>query len=209
LVLGQDDAESTAAPAHDDASSPEPIRATIPTAVAEADEETLEFDNGYGGFVDAGRAYCIELDEERPTPAPWTNVMANPDFGSIVTAEGGGYTWSTNSQQNPLTPWPNDPVSDMPHEIIYLRDTDNGELWSATALHHNPWQRLVTLLQRRPWHRTGADPVRADERPVEALAAAPVQSNRTHAAPFHHRLCRVGAGPKRQHTGPVRGHHAR
>jgi cyclic beta-1,2-glucan synthetase len=51
-----------------------------------------------------------------------------------VSAEGGGYTWSVNSQQNPLTPWPNDPVSDVPHEIMYLRDEDSGELWSATAL---------------------------------------------------------------------------
>ena len=39
-----------------------------------------------------------------------------------------------NSQQNPLTPWPNDPVSDSPHEVMYLRDEDTGALWSATAL---------------------------------------------------------------------------
>src|SRR6202035_833712 len=52
----------------------------------------------------------------------------------LVSAEGGGYTWSVNSQQNPLTPWPNDPVSDTPHEVLYLRDEDSGELWSATAL---------------------------------------------------------------------------
>ena len=70
----------------------------------------------------------------RPTPAPWTNVLANPGFGCLITAEGGGYSWSTNSQQNALTPWPNDPVSDAPHDIIYLRDADSGEVWSAGAL---------------------------------------------------------------------------
>lgn len=59
--------------------------------------------------------------------------MANPDFGFIASAEGGGYTWSRNSQQNPLTPWPNDPVTDAPNEVLYLRDEDSGELWSATA----------------------------------------------------------------------------
>ena len=134
LVLGDDNAEANATPAPDDASTPQPIRATTPAAAAEATDETLEFDNGYGGFVDAGRAYRVELDEAQPTPAPWTNVIANAGFGCIVTAAGGGYTWSTNSQQNPLTPWPNDPVSDMPHEVIYLRDTENGEVWSATAL---------------------------------------------------------------------------
>ena len=59
---------------------------------------------------------------------PWINVIANASFGFLVSAEGGGYTWSLNSQQNPLTPWPNDPVSDAPHEVLYLRDEDSGEL---------------------------------------------------------------------------------
>src|SRR5690606_14519633 len=76
----------------------------------------------------------IELDGTRHTPAPWSNVIANAGFGCILTAEGGGYTWSGNSQQNPLTPWPNDPVSDPPQEVIYLRDADDDALWSATAL---------------------------------------------------------------------------
>ncbi|HWU77779.1 MAG TPA: glycosyl transferase family 36 [Rhodanobacter sp.] len=110
-----------------------PLLASAPITASIA-METLEFANGYGGFCQNGRAYRIELDRARPTPAPWSNVIANPDFGCIVTAEGGGYTWSINSQQNPLTPWPNDPVSDGPHEAIYLRDVDNGELWSTTAL---------------------------------------------------------------------------
>ena len=110
-----------------------PIRADTPAAAADTADEPLEFANGHGGFVEQGRAYRIELDAAQPTPAPWINVLANAGFGSIVSAEGGGYSWSTNSQQNPLTPWPNDPVSDLPHEVIYLRDADNGELWSATA----------------------------------------------------------------------------
>jgi cyclic beta-1,2-glucan synthetase len=94
----------------------------------------LEFDNGCGGFDSAAREYAITLADGRCTPTPWINVVANSSFGFLVSAEGGGYTWSVNSQQNPLTPWPNDPISDTPHEVIYLRDEDSGELWSATAL---------------------------------------------------------------------------
>ncbi len=94
----------------------------------------LDFDNGTGGFAGAEREYAITLTEDRCTPAPWVNVIANPSFGCIVSAEGGGYTWSINSQQNALTPWPNDPVSDPPHDVLYLRDEESGELWSATAL---------------------------------------------------------------------------
>ena len=134
LVISDDDVEASESPAPHEASSAQPIRATASATATAATDGTLEFDNGYGGFVDDGRAYRVELDETRATPAPWSNVIANPGFGCLVTVEGGGYTWSTNSQQNPLTPWPNDPVSDMPHEVIYLRDTENGDVWSATAL---------------------------------------------------------------------------
>jgi cyclic beta-1,2-glucan synthetase len=94
---------------------------------------SLEFDNGIGGFDAAAREYAMTLREQSCTPMPWINVVANPAFGFIVSAEGGGYTWSIDSQQNPLTPWPNDPVTDAPHEILYLFDEDSGELWSATA----------------------------------------------------------------------------
>ncbi|EQD42104.1 cyclic beta 1-2 glucan synthetase, partial [mine drainage metagenome] len=93
-----------------------------------------EFDNGAGGFIDSGRAYAITLDGDRCTPMPWVNVIANAGIRVLVSAEGGGYAWSLNSQQYPLTPWPNDPVSDTPHEVLYLRDEDSGELWSAAAL---------------------------------------------------------------------------
>ncbi len=116
------------------ATSP-PLQANVPTsATANAAVTALEFANGIGGFGDAGRNYEILLDADRCTPAPWVNVIANPSFGFLVSAEGGGYTWSLNSQQNPVTPWPNDPVCDSPHEALYLRDEDSGALWSATAL---------------------------------------------------------------------------
>ena len=110
------------------------IRASTPAQAASAPPGPLEFANGSGGFSHAGRAYHIHLDNERCTPAPWVNVIANPAFGFLVSAEGGGYVWSVNSQQNPITPWPNDPVSDIPHEALYLHDEDSGAVWSATAL---------------------------------------------------------------------------
>ncbi|MDI1252506.1 glycosyl transferase family 36 [Thermomonas sp.] len=111
-----------------------PLVASTPAQTVGTSAESLEFPNGHGGFSCAGRAYHVDLEEGRCTPAPWINVISNPDFGCLVSAEGGGYTWSVNSQQNPLTPWPNDPVSDSPHEVLYLRDEDSGSLWSATAL---------------------------------------------------------------------------
>ncbi len=86
----------------------------------------------YGGFTPDGREYVIDLAPGRPTPAPWTHVVANPDFGFIVTESGGGYTWAGNSRENRLTPWSNDPVRDPVGEAIYLRDETSGAIWSPT-----------------------------------------------------------------------------
>ena len=94
----------------------------------------LEFFNGLGGFSDSGREYVTILAPGQSTPAPWINVVANPNFGFQVGAEGGGSTWSANSRENQLTPWSNDPVSDRSGEALYLRDIDSDVLWSATAL---------------------------------------------------------------------------
>jgi cyclic beta-1,2-glucan synthetase len=73
------------------------------------------------------------LGPGQATPAPWINVIANPQFGFQVAADGGGFTWSLNSRENQITPWSNDPVGDRPGEVFYLRDEETGVLWSPTA----------------------------------------------------------------------------
>ena len=93
----------------------------------------LEFWNGYGGFYDQGREYRIRLDANNKTPTPWSNVIANPRFGMLVTESGGGFTWSGNSRQNKLTSWSNDPVSDTPSEVLYLVDAVSGNAWCPMA----------------------------------------------------------------------------
>ncbi|MEO8470010.1 MAG: glucoamylase family protein, partial [Chloroflexota bacterium] len=93
----------------------------------------LEYFNGLGGFAEEGREYVTILGPGQTTPAPWVNVVANPSFGFLVSESGSGYTWFGNSQENQLTPWSNDPVSDPVSEAIYVRDDDTGELWSPTA----------------------------------------------------------------------------
>ena len=99
-------------------------------AAREQQIQELEFWNGRGGFALDGREYRILLAAGENTPMPWSNVISNPNFGTLVTASGGGYTWFTNSRENKLTSWSNDPVSDPPSEAIYIRDETTGELWS-------------------------------------------------------------------------------
>jgi cyclic beta-1,2-glucan synthetase len=95
--------------------------------------QELEFFNGLGGFAADGREYVTLLGPGLATPAPWINVIANPDFGFQISAEGAGFSWALNSRENQLTPWSNDPVADPPGEVLYLRDEKSGELWGPTA----------------------------------------------------------------------------
>ncbi|MFX8612693.1 hypothetical protein ABTM13_19865, partial [Acinetobacter baumannii] len=60
-------------------------------------------------------------------------VICNPSFGTLVSAEGAGFTWASNSREHQLTPWSNDPVSNRGGEAIYVKDRDSGEIWSPTA----------------------------------------------------------------------------
>lgn len=88
----------------------------------------LLFDNGIGGFADLGREYQLTVSEHCRPQKPWSNVLANPHFGCLVTESGGGYTWAENSREFKLTTWSNDPLMDPPAEWIHLRDERSGEL---------------------------------------------------------------------------------
>ncbi len=96
------------------------------------DKITGEFFNGRGAFVEDGRAYHLTVQKSRPLNRPWSNVLANPAFGTLVTELGTGYTWGKNAREFKLTPWSNDPILDPPGECLYLRDLDTQKLWSAT-----------------------------------------------------------------------------
>ena len=86
--------------------------------------------NGLGGFTPDGRDYVVVLDGDQETPMPWVNVIANPGFGTIVSASGSAYTWAENSRENRLTPFWNDPVTDPIGEALFVRDDESGEIWS-------------------------------------------------------------------------------
>ncbi|MBC7945514.1 MAG: DUF3131 domain-containing protein, partial [Burkholderiales bacterium] len=93
----------------------------------------LPYFNGLGGFTQDGREYVIYLGPKACTPAPWVNVMANANFGALVSESGNGFSWYGNSQSNRLTPWANDAVGDPAGDAIYIRDDDMGVYWTPTA----------------------------------------------------------------------------
>nr|WP_321464299.1 glucoamylase family protein [uncultured Desulfobulbus sp.] len=94
----------------------------------------LAFFNGLGGFTPDGREYVITTATGQLTPAPWVNVLANRQFGTVVSESGMAYTWGENAHEFRLTPWANDSVCDSTGEALYLRDEERGHFWSPTPL---------------------------------------------------------------------------
>ena len=101
-----------------------------------ARDELLYF-NGYGGFDPMSQEYVISLKEGESTPMPWSNILANEQFGTVVTESGGGFTYSRNSALNKLTPWSNDAVGDPAFERILIRDMQSGYVFSPTRAPFN------------------------------------------------------------------------
>lgn len=99
-----------------------------------AERSDLVYFNGVGGFTGDGREYVIVTSRSKTTPAPWVNVLANRNFGTVVSESGSAYTWSENAHEFRLTPWKNDPVSDASGEALYIRDEETGRFWSPTPL---------------------------------------------------------------------------
>ncbi len=111
-----------------------PSRSALTEAPQTRQVRELSFENGLGGFTPDGHEYVIYLQAGQMTPAPWVNVLANADFGTIVSESGGAYTWFENAHEFRLTPWSNDPIQDNSGEALYIRDDETGYFWSPSPL---------------------------------------------------------------------------
>ncbi|MEO7086864.1 MAG: glycosyl transferase family 36, partial [Gemmatimonadaceae bacterium] len=108
--------------------------AARPSAGSVARSTAPNHENGYGGLTSDG-AYEIRVSGGCVPPAPWINVIANPNAGFCITERGGGFTWVESSYFYRLTPWHNDPVSDQLGEVLYLQDDEDTKRhrhWTPT-----------------------------------------------------------------------------
>jgi cellobiose phosphorylase len=117
-------------PTHADAAHAQGAGGHRPSGGAPVHDPTV-YQNGLGALTAEGD-YELRVGGDRLPPAPWANVVANPQGGFVVTERGAGFAWAGSSYFYRLTPWHNDPVSDPATEVIYLRDEDTGDAWSAT-----------------------------------------------------------------------------
>ncbi len=93
--------------------------------------KNLKYYNEYGGFSEDGTEYRIKQNIDNPIPTVWSHIMANEKFGTLVTNNMGGFTWSKNSRLNRITAWSNNGITDEPSEVIYIKDKDLMESWSV------------------------------------------------------------------------------
>ncbi len=114
-----------------------PIQSYVPSPSSLTLPKDIVFYNGFGGFSENGKEYLIEVSPDKRTPAPWVNVIANSNIGTVVSESGQSYTWSENAHEMRLTPWENDPISDLSGEAFYMRDEESGYFWSPIPFSKN------------------------------------------------------------------------
>lgn len=101
----------------------------VETHIESVSKDKLTFDNGYGGFKNNGSEYVIYNPN---TPAPWSNIIANKNFGTIITNNGCGYTYAYNSGEFKITSWSNDMVANDKSEGFKF----NGKLFDPMKCTH-------------------------------------------------------------------------
>ena len=69
-------------------------------------------------FTDEGYVIGSSKDGKINT---WCNVLANPDFGTLLSQNSLGFSWAVNSRENKLTPWSNDVIRDNEGEMLLIK----------------------------------------------------------------------------------------
>ncbi|MBN1383401.1 MAG: glycosyl transferase family 36 [Elusimicrobia bacterium] len=87
------------------------------------------FKTKYGYFSNDGKEYIITTPL---TPQPWVNVICPGEYGFIVSQCGTGYSWHKHATINRLTRWEQDLTIDECGKFLYMKDLDNGIVWSPT-----------------------------------------------------------------------------
>ena len=149
------------------------------------------------------------------------NVIANPGFGTVVTASGSAYTWAENSRENRLTPFANDRQRPHGGGDLHPRRRRRATSGAPTPgpLPRTPTsgrsscrharRRHALRARRRTASRSELDVFVDAEDPVKFSLLTLTNRERPAAAAERLRLQRVGARPAAGRRAPARGDRAR
>ena len=154
----------------------------------------LALGNGLGGFAAEGREYVTVLGPGQWTPAPWLNVIANPEFGFQVSESGSGYTWSVNSRAEQAHA-----LVERSRERHAGRDVLRARRGQRPGLGADPSPDSRRVLALRDPARPGLQPLRA-HLPRHRAGAPAVRTGsrlREDLAPHSSRTSRAANGDSR------------
>lgn len=83
----------------------------------------------YGHFDLKNKEYVITRPD---TPAPWANYLGSPEYGAIVSNNGGGYSFVKSGANGRIVRYRFNSNIGLPGRYVYIRDNDANDYWSAT-----------------------------------------------------------------------------
>lgn len=84
----------------------------------------------YGYFDNKNREYVIERPD---VPVSWTNYIGVRDLCTVISHNGGGYSFYESPEHHRITRFrPNGVPLDRPGHYVYLRDDDTEDYWSIS-----------------------------------------------------------------------------
>ena len=127
----------------------------------------------YGYFDDANREYVITRPD---TPMPWANYLGSPEYGAIISANAGGYSFKKSGANGRILRYVFNQF-DQPGRYIYLRDDASGDYWSASW---QPVAKPLTTYKAEIRHGMGYTQISADYSGIHSQAVYYVPTGKEH-----------------------------
>lgn len=83
----------------------------------------------YGYFDLENKEYVITRPD---TPSAWANYLGSPEYGAIVSNNGGGYSFVKSGANGRISRYRFNSKIGLPGRYVYIRDNDSKDYWSAT-----------------------------------------------------------------------------
>lgn len=127
----------------------------------------------YGYFDDANKEYVIDRPD---TPAPWANYLGSPEYGAIISNNGGGYSFVKSGANGRILRYVFNGF-DQPGRYIYIRDNASKDFWSASW---QPVGKSLDTYKSRCHHGTGYTNIKASYTGIDTEALYYVPLDKTH-----------------------------
>lgn len=94
----------------------------------------------YGHFSPDGSEFIITTPH---TPRPWVNYLTNGDYCALCSHMGGGFSFYKDHRLNSvLRRGQFVHLQDLPARLVYIKDEDTGEIWTANVLPIGKYDRF-------------------------------------------------------------------